>query len=301
MSLFNNISVVTISCADIRPSQEAYCRHLYHEVVAAGEVSAELAKAWGLAGMAGAEYALLSPAADGQHFIRLIQTADTPDYKPFTTFGWNAIEIAVKNVDRLAAALKDSPFEIVGPPDDLSFSNMIRACQVVGPSKEVLYLTEIKGEVPGFELPQISREVGHCFVTILGSSNISATIAFYHDNMAVQKSPLIDARLSVLSAALGLPREHRHKISALTLSPGYLLEVDQFPETTAHRASLSGQLVPGISMVSFAVDDISHISQHLSASAIACDDRPYSGRRVATLYGPDNEQIELIEAGSRKP
>jgi len=289
--------MVTISCTDIKASQEAYCRYLYYEVVGEGDVSTGLADAWRLSGMSGTEYVLLSPASDGQHLIRLIQILDTSDYKPFTTFGWNAIEIAVENVDELAVSLKDSPFEIIGPPDDLSFTNMIRACQVVGPSKEVLYLTEIKGEVPGFDLPQINQEVGHCFVMILGATNITDTIEFYHDKTAVEKSAIIDARLTVLSAASGLPREHRHKISALILSPGYLLEVDQFPETTTHRSSLSGQLVPGISMVTFAVDDISHISQDLSESATACGEMPYSGCRVATLVGPDNEQIELIETG----
>ena len=246
--------------------------------------------------MAGREYVLLSPEADGQHLLRLIQLVAPFDYKPFTTFGWNAIEIAVENVDGLAASLKGSPFEIIGPPDDLSFTNMIRACQVMGPSKEVLYLTEIKGEAPGFDLPRITRKVGHCFVVILGSANISATIDFYHDNMAVETSPVMDARLTVLSGASGLPREHRHKISALVLSPGYLLEVDQFPETTTRRGSLPGQLVPGVSMITFAVDDIRPISQGLSELAITCDEAPYAGSRVATLVGPDDEHIELIEA-----
>jgi len=41
---------------------------------------------------------------------------------PARTFGWNALEIAVRDVDALQIDLAGSPFEIVGPARNLDFA-----------------------------------------------------------------------------------------------------------------------------------------------------------------------------------
>src|SRR6056297_2479657 len=103
-----------------------------------------------------------------------------PGYRPLTTWGWNAAELIVEDVDGLAAELEDSPFRIVGPPEDLSFSEAIRAMQVIGPAEEVLYLTMVKEPLPGFDLPRPACPVDRTFIVILGGTDMGAMQAFYH-------------------------------------------------------------------------------------------------------------------------
>ena len=69
----------------------------------------------------------------------------------------------VDDVDALAAELASSPFRIIGGPADLSFSDQIRAMQVVGPAREVLYLTQADQTPPAAaSLPYSDRRSQAC-------------------------------------------------------------------------------------------------------------------------------------------
>ena len=288
MSNLDRILMVTLGCADLAAAEEAYCRYLHYRRVGAGCVPAELAQLWGLEAAAGADYVLLAPTNDARHFIRLLQVDTGPGPRPFSAPGWSAAEVLVNDVDSLAHSLAGSPFTVVGPPADLSFTDKIRACQVVGPAGEALYLTQIKGEIPGFSLAPTDRTVAHCFVVILAAASLSAAKDFYRTRFAVAGAPVIDARVSMLSSAFGLPREQQHRISALTLgNPGYLIEVDELPSTVGGRHGGPGLLPPGIAIVSFICSSPLHRSRALAG-------RPYSGRQVGFCTGASGEMLELI-------
>lgn len=290
MSALDRILMVTLGCADLTAAEDAYCRHLHYQRVGAERVSAELAQLWGLEAAAGAEYLLLAPAGDTRHFIRLLQVDTGSAYRPFSAAGWNAAEILVKDVDSLADSLAGSPFTVVGAPANLSFTDKIRACQVVGPAGEALYLTQIKGDIPGFSLAPADRTVAWCFVVILATASLPAAKEFYVTRYAIADAPVIDARVTMMSAAFGLPREHQHRISALTLGdPGYLLEVDELPPASAHRRVQHRLLPPGISMVSFSCS-----SSADNGGSIVLSEPPYNGRRVNFRTGVSGEMLELI-------
>jgi len=75
----------------------------------------------------------------------------------------SAAELIVDDVDALAAELASSPFRIIGGPADLSFSDQIRAMQVVGPAREVLYLTQADQMPPAAaSLPYSGRRSQAC-------------------------------------------------------------------------------------------------------------------------------------------
>ena len=295
--------MVTLGCEDPTAVEAAYCRHLHYRTVGAGRVPAELAQLWGLEAAAGADYVLLAPADDARHFIRLLQVDTGPASRPFSVPGWSAAEILVNDVDSLAHSLADSPFSVVGPPADLSFTDKIRACQVVGPAGEALYLTQVKGEIPGFSLAPTDRTVAHCFVVILATASLPAAKEFYQARFAVADAPVIDARVTMMSTAFGLPREHRHRISALTLgNPGYLVEVDELPPAagngvrsytaragTADRQAREGTLPPGIAMVSFSCNSA---PEHGNSRILA--EPPYNGRQVGFCAGASGEVLELV-------
>ena len=86
---------------------------------------------------------------------------------PFRHQGWMSLEISVENVDALRPDLEGSPFRVIGEPANLDVSDDIRAMQAIGPAGEVLYLTEIKAEVPPFELPFARCAVDRLFIPVL--------------------------------------------------------------------------------------------------------------------------------------
>lgn len=290
MSMLDRIEMVTLGCADPPVVEAAYCDHLHYRTVGAGRVSDQLAQLWGRQDAADAEYILLAPADDARHFIRLLQSDAGPGYRPFSAAGWSAAEILVNDVDSLAYSLADSPFVVVGPPADLSFTDRIRACQVAGPAGEVLYLTQIKGDIPGFSLAPTDRTVAWCFVVILATVSLPAAKEFYRTRYAIADAPVIDARVTLMSAAFGLPREHRHRISALTLgNPGYLIELDELPAAGAHQQAQQGLLPSGIAMVSFNCSKSPD-----SGESCILGEPPYNGRRVSFRTGVSGEMLELI-------
>lgn len=290
MSRLDRIEMVTLGCADPAVVEAAYCDHLHYRTVGAGRVSDQLAQLWGRQDAADAEYILLAPADDARHFIRLLQSDAGPGYRPFSVAGWSAAEVLVNDVDSLAYSLADSPFVVVGPPADLSFTDKIRACQVAGPAGEVLYLTQIKGDIPGFSVAPADRTVAWCFVVILATASLPAAKEFYITRYAIADAPVIDARVTMMSAAFGLPRNHRHRISALTLgNPGYLIELDELPDAGAHRQAQQGLLPPGIAMVSFNCSNSPD-----SVESCILGEPPYNGRRVSFRTGVSGEMLELI-------
>ena len=97
---------------------------------------------------------------------------------PFAAPGWSAMEVLVKDLDALFEELP-AAFMVLNPPAALSFSDQIRAMQVAGPAGELIYFTEVSGEVPGFALPTPTRQVNQCFVMINAVTDIQRSIAFY--------------------------------------------------------------------------------------------------------------------------
>lgn len=158
---------------------------------------------------------------------------------PFATPGWAAMEVLVADLDALFAQLPTS-FTLLNPPAALSFSEQIRAMQVAGPAGELIYFTEVSGEVPGFTLPTATQQVNQCFVMINAVTAIQTSIDFYAQLFNCQAPTAMAARVSILSRSNGLDEDHRHAIAPIALSPGQLFELDQWVE----RPAVTGQQAP---------------------------------------------------------
>ena len=158
---------------------------------------------------------------------------------PFATPGWAAMEVLVADLDALFAQLPPS-FTLLNPPAALSFSEQIRAMQVAGPAGELIYFTEVSGEVPGFTLPTATQQVNQCFVMINAVTAIQTSIDFYAQLFNCQAPTAMAARVSILSRSNGLDEDHRHAIAPIALSPGQLFELDQWVE----RPAVTGQQGP---------------------------------------------------------
>ena len=182
--------------------------------------------------------ALSDPALDGRPHHSIVmsedpfQTLTMVEWEgevptPFAAPGWSAMEVLVKDLDALFEELP-AAFTVLNPPAALSFSDQIRAMQVAGPAGELIYFTEVSGEVPGFALPAPTRQVNQCFVMINAVTDIQQSIAFYAGLLECEAPSPMPARVSILSRTNGLDEEHRHDIAPIALGPGQLFELDQW-------------------------------------------------------------------------
>jgi hypothetical protein len=286
---------VTVACSDVEVSARTYRDFLGYEISAQYTVDGPLARFWERPGLVGRRVTMLLPAGSGTTYIRLVETPRDPAYRPFLQMGWNAAELIVQDVDAIAGRLTGSPFRIIGPPADLSFTNQIRAMQVVGPDNEALYLTSCKGHVAGFDMPVAQHFVDRVFIVILGGPSVQELIDFYAREFGVARPPVMPVVISVLSAAHGMPLTTRHDLAALALREQCYIEADAMPQPTRPRGGAEGELPPAIGIVSFAVDALPLQLAQAGAGPAALPNPPYSGRPALLCRGPAGEIIEFIE------
>jgi hypothetical protein len=288
------IACVTVTTADIDAVESCYTQFLDHRVVGRGRISEGVANLWGCEGVADSRYILLSPEAGNECVFRFIESPSGSDpYIPFSTYGWNAAEIMVQNVDAMADRLANSPFKIIGAPANLSFTDDIRAMQILGPGRELLYLTEFKKPIPGLDTPVARCAVDRVFIVILGGPSMHGLQSFYAENFSVPGAPAVDSRVKGMSAAFGNSPEHKYPIAALPLAGQTLIEVDEMPPQATGRSFETGFLPAGIAMVSFVADGLK--SSH--ALDGAGDEPPYHQSGAVTCStGVAGELIEIIHA-----
>ena len=297
MTTLGPINCVTIAAPELQHMIDTYHLYLGYELVDHGRLSPEQARLWNLEGLIGRRYALMLPGGDGQTFLRFVESKPNHDYVAFRHMGWNAAEFMVQDTDGIAAKLENSPFRIIGPPADLSFSDKIRAMQALGPAKESIYLTSFKEKLPEFDTPDPKHYVDRVFIVILGGPSVAEIAQFYAKHFGVADAPVVPSVISVLSVAHGLPADMKHDLAALTLQGQSFIEADRMPEGTLPRVARDGELPPAISMVSFTV---ARLPEGLSwiAPPRALPQAPYYGRRAAVCVGAAGEWIELIENGA---
>jgi hypothetical protein len=247
---------VTISATNLAEIETAYTDLLEYRVTARGTVSSAEAAAWNAANAEGAASLTLQPAGGDDFEFRFIEGPAYPDYVPLTTYGWNASEIMVQNVDVLAPRFESSAFEIVGEPRNLSFSDDIRAMQLRGPADEIIYLTEFKNAVPGLSVPKARSAIDRTFIVILGGESMDGLQSFYNSTFGVPKAPVVESRVTMLSKALGASIETLYPIAAMALEGESLIEADEMPAQVGPREQLDGYLPPGIAIVGFDCDAI---------------------------------------------
>lgn len=282
------IACITVTVADLAVAEACYTEYLDYRVAGRGALGAAQAQSWHAPALAGHRYLLLAPAAGDECVFRFVEAPTNPDYVPFSTYGWNAAEIMVQDVDSLAVQLDGSPFELVGEPQNLSFTDDIRAMQVLGPGKELLYLTEFKKPIPGLDTPVARCAVDSVFIVILGGPAMDGLQGYYGRQFGVPAAPVMDSRVKGMSAAFGNSPDHRYPIAALPLAGQNLIEVDEMPAEAAARPVAEGCLPAGIAMVSF-------VGSAPGGLPPIADEPPYRGASgVSCEVGPAGELIEIV-------
>lgn len=293
--MLGRIEIVTICAPALQATAEAYQQFLDYTVVEAGTIPADLAAVWNAPKMAGHEFLTLQPASRADVYLRLIQNAPVDGYAAMKTFGWNANEILTQDPDVMAERLGDSPFEVIGPPANLSTSKDIRAMQAVGLAEEVIYLTRLPESGDSSALGSAESFVDRTFIVVVGGPDMQAMQRFYHEVLGLPVSDPVGARIRVLSRAHDLSMETSHPLSIARLPKNFLIEIDEYPESATPRSHRPGELPPGMAMVAFTTPSLDELKEYLLAPPVRVVLAPYSDRRVGVIRGAGGELLELIE------
>lgn len=289
------LRAATIICSSLEQAIAAYETGLGYQVLETGELSAERAASWGTPGHAGDRFAVLGPASGRMTYIRFVENATIPAHKPFSTLGWNSIEISVQSSDETIDRLVKVPFEVVGPAQDLEFSQgALRAGQVIGSFGETLYLTQINRQIDDYVLPQATVPQDKLFIVILGATTVEAAYEAYGDMGCVCK-PTFEAAVDFVNRYQGMPLDHEMLVGCAETAEESYIELDESPSHIGPREALPGLLPAGIAMVSFACPDISVAGESALGAAFADNGPVNVGQPSVAIKGRFGELIELVQ------
>ena len=295
--LLRHIAIVTHCVPALDAVVAAWTQYLGYRVVEKGELGSGLCAAWDAPAAAGQRYCTLVPASGQDSCIRFVETADPGGYGPPMTFGWNATELLVLDVDALALAFRGSPFRVLGGPGDLyPRPRAPRAMQVVGPSGELIYFTRILPGGSRYGLHGARSPVDRVFIVTVGGPSSETMHAFYGGTLGhriMDRMPFIN---TILAHGCGVPPATVFPTSIARI-PGrsFLVEMDQYPPGVQPRRRREGHLPPGMSMVSFIVQDLDGVPVPMRAPPRGVPGMPYGGRRTGVIEGSAGEWLELIE------
>ena len=283
------ITAVTITTPDLDKVIDIYSKYLGYRFISSTRVSAEQAKSWDAENIENSKMIFMSPESSNDFFFRFIEQDVDEDYVPFGTYGWNAAELIVKDVDRSAEKLIGSPFEVIGEPADLSFTDQIRAMQIMGPSREVIYLTQFKSKLDEFDSPSPRCDIDQTFIVILAGENLDDMQTFLNERLYIKKAEPMQSRIRAISKVFDLPEDTKYKSAALAIGDQSLIELDEMPSKAGPRAVRPGYLPSGISIVSFIAYDSSLIDKTYDSNIPS-----FEKARASTIKGSSGELIEII-------
>ncbi len=293
------ILMVTLVVPNLVDAERAYAEWLGFPVIERGAISPQLAASWGAPLAAGSPYLLLKSVSDSEVYLRVIERPPTPGYAAMRTHGWNSNEILVEDPfaleNRFRAA--NSPFRVIGPTAQLGSNSKVIAMQALGPADELNYFTRIPPEGGSFIKTPAKAFVDRTFIVVLGGPSMDAMRRFYADVLELTVTEPYSSTVSVLQAALNLPADGKILIALATLSPGFLIELDEYPAVTGPRPQREGDLPSGMAIVSFLADKtfaakISAQKDHGAPRPRA--EAPYLGREVTLMRGAAGEWLEIV-------
>lgn len=290
------LRAATLSVKDVDATAARYHDFLDYRVVEESLVSQALAAAWGAPGSAGARTLTMRPASGREIFLRFVEGIQPPGYRPLRTYGWAAIEICVSDVLGVHARMQASPFEVIGPPRELDGLPAIIPMQVRGPDDEIVYLTQIRGDLPAYDLPRAQGAIDCLFILVLACSDMRASNAWFTSVLQLQAGREMDIVYTMLAKSFETPADRKFTISTLVHERDVFLETDQYPPEAAPRPCRPGELAPGVAICTLLHPGFDSIRGDWITPPARMDGLIYGGRRSGVLRAPDGALVEVVEA-----
>lgn len=285
----------TITVSDLNRAVANYAKYFDYSTVEDGVLSEDLARSWDAPNAAGQAYAVMQPVSQADLYVRFVEQPSHPDYRPLRSYGWNCIEICVEDVLAANARMEDSPFEIIGPPREIDGLPAIYPMQVVGPDGEVVYLTQIRDDLPAFDLPRAASPIDKLFILVMGCSDLDASLDWMEKHVGVQKGRDMEIIYTMLAGAYGTPMDEMHRIATMVDGRDVFLEMDQYPPAATPRASHEGMLPPGCAIGTFWTPDLDALPGPWISPPAKRSGPVYKDRRAATIKDLDGALIEIVE------
>ena len=276
------VALCTLIAKDGQALVDAYTHYLHQQVAQTGVLDEDTATAIGYEQLTGNRCWILANQ-QGKCWLQVVEERSAGSRASLHTYGWLAMEVLVADVDQLAANLVESPFEVLRPPADLDVSDKIRACQVRGPAGEILYLTQVTGEVPPFDLPTCEAPVDHLFIPVLSTPSRERSLEQY-STISGNEGISFDTRVTVVNQAREFDLERRHPVATLQLAGKALIEIDQIADTTAPGPGVNC----GMACVAFYCDKKSDTGSSTAVTG------PFAGHSVSAHTGAAGEHFTLV-------
>lgn len=290
----------TLSVADLDRSVNTYCEWLDYSIEEQGELSDDLARSWGTPLAAGRRYAVIRPSSGHHIFIRFVENRVHPDFTPLVTYGWAAIEVCVQDVLAVNERMKKSPFEIIGPPREIDGLPAIFPMQVKGPDNEIVYFTQIRDDLPAFDLPRADSLIDRLFILVMACSEMAGSLKWLEDHTDFRIGrDRMEIVYTMLANAFGTPLDELHAISTMIHGKDVFLELDQMPPQATARPYYDGELPQGVAIGTFLHPDFDALAEKnadlwITPPAVH-DSAVYARKRSGTLRALDGTLIELVE------
>ena len=294
------LRAATLSVSNLKRSVELYEQWMDFSLEESGNLDKELAVSWGSPGADGRPYAVLRPASKRDVFLRLVENDPHPDYQPLRTYGWAAIEICVQDVLKADQRMQESPFEIIGPPREIEGLDAIYPMQVKGPDGEIVYLTQIRDDLPAFDLPRAEALIDRLFILVLGCSDMNQSLDWIEEHVGLQVGRRkMEIVYTMLAGAFNLPLDDLHVISTMVHDRDVFLELDQYPPQATARPRIKGELPQGVAIGTFLHPNFEEVEKRCDAHWISPpttrDSCIYGGKKTGTVKAPDGTLIEVVE------
>lgn len=286
-----------VSTPDLDAALTDYHDCLGLDIVEQGTIDADLAASWGCPKSGGARFATLQPQSGAPCFIRLVEAPLPDDFKPTRSYGWAAFELTVQDVFGWPGRLRESGFDIVGPPKELEGLPYFIPMQVTGRGREMIYLNEVAENTPTSDLPKATSLTDHIFIVVLAAPDREASLRWFEQALKLEISSSYTLSYSMINNAFGLGDDYRTTITMVQKGRLPIVEVDDYPAEATARPGDPAMLPAGNAMIALAVDDLDALDVPFIAPPVRRDGPLYGGRRTATVRGLAGERIELIEIG----
>jgi len=288
------LRAATLSVADPAAAARRYVEWFDYRIVEQGRIDAELAHSWGAPGTAGKDFATLAPASGAAVYLRFIAGEPVAQYAPLRTFGWAAIEICVQDVLAVHQRMLRSPFEIIGPPREIEGLPAIFPMQVRGPDQEIVYLTQIRSDLPSYDLPRAASAIDKLFILVLACSDLKASLRWFERHARLSLGREMDIVYTMLAKAFGLAADSLHTIATVIHERDVFLELDQYPGAATPRPTRPGELPPGISIATLQHPEFDRLEGPWISPPAARGGVIYGGARAGTLRAPDGSLLEIV-------